>query len=134
MSALEVLHQLARLGVMVRPTDDGYLDLEPEENVTPEVLETVKAHKSELLEHLTAKSEPQTLERLPWQLETMIRTAANAALPAGTITLESGLTPDLNRYVLSWAVSYLLGAAPDAHERLWIARRAWEPFLIRELN
>jgi hypothetical protein len=134
MSVIEVLRHLTSLGVMVRPTDDGFLDLEPEEKLTDEILEIARVHKTELLEHLTRKPEPQTLERLPWQLETMVRTAANAALPAGTITLENGLTPDLNRYVLSWAVSYLLGAAPDAHERLWIARRAWEPYLVKELN
>ena len=57
MSAVELLHQLNRLGVVATATPDGFLDLEPAESLTPELLETIKAHKVELLEHLATRPE-----------------------------------------------------------------------------
>ena len=52
MTAAELLNQLSRLGVVATATPDGFLDLEPAESLTAELLETIKAHKVELLEHL----------------------------------------------------------------------------------
>lgn len=66
----------------------------------------------------------ETLERLSWQLEALVRAATNGSLPTST-PITHGLIPDLNTHVTSWACAYLLGS-PDALNRLWQARRAWD--------
>jgi hypothetical protein len=76
---------------------------------------------------------PGSLERLPSELEALIRAASSDTLPAGSITLESGLCADLNRHVLAWGCAYLLHS-PDALPRLWTAHRAWRVHLERVLN
>lgn len=150
MSAAELLHQLSRLGVVVQATPDGFLDLEPAESVTAEMLETIKKHKAELLEHLTtanleikypeprdtgtsAQNLPGSLERLPWQLENLIRAASSDALPASA-KLETGIVPDLNRYVMAWASTYLIGDREEAVTRLWAVWQLWRGHLERKLN
>jgi hypothetical protein len=69
---------------------------------------------------------PGTLPCLPWQLEALLRAAASDALPKATVTLPAGLVPDLSRYTLAWAASYLTGDRDEALVRLWEAQRAWK--------
>jgi TubC N-terminal docking domain len=134
MSAAELLHQLSRLGVAATATPDGFLDLEPAEILTPELLETIKANKAELLEHLMTTNTGM-VARLPWQLEALIHAASNDTLPSGSVRLESGLVPDLSRYVLAWAGGYLTGGdREDCLERLWAAWRYWRTQIERTMN
>ena len=69
---------------------------------------------------------PDTLPRLPWQLERLISAACADVLPKGTVTLSSGLVTDLGRYVLVWGCSYIIGDRTEAARRLWEAYRAWQ--------
>jgi hypothetical protein len=69
---------------------------------------------------------PDSLPCLPWQLEALLRAAASDALPKATVTLPAGLVPDLSRYTLAWAASYLTGDRDEALVRLWEAQRAWK--------
>lgn len=87
-----------------------------------ETLATLQANKAELLRDLTA---PDSLPRLPWQLERLLGAAASDLLPKDTVALPSGLVPNLNPYVLAWAASYLTGDRDEALRRLWEAHRAW---------
>jgi hypothetical protein len=149
-SAAELLHQLSRLGVVATATSDGFLDLEPAEILTPELLETIKAHKAELLEHLatantrtkypeprdtgtSARNLPGSLERLPFELESLVRAASSDSLPTSA-KLETGIVPDLNRYVQAWACVYLTGNQSDALARLWVVWQVWRGYLERKLN
>jgi hypothetical protein len=59
-TTIEILNQLERLGVVATATPDGYLDLEPAESLTAELLETIKAHKAELLEHLATAEQDRS--------------------------------------------------------------------------
>lgn len=63
---------------------------------------------------------------LPWQLERLVSAASSDQLPKGTVTLSAGLVPDLNRYTLGWAASYLVGDRDEALSRLWQVRRVWQ--------
>ncbi len=67
-----------------------------------------------------------TLSRLPWQLEALFRAASSDLLPKDPLMLPSGLVPDMNRYTLAWAASYLVGDRQEALSRLWQVRRAWQ--------
>ena len=67
MTAAELLHQLSRLGVVATATPDGFLDLEPAESLTAELLETIRAHKAELLEHLATAEIEDGYELSPAQ-------------------------------------------------------------------
>ena len=131
------LGELDRLGVVVSATDDGFLDLEPAEVLTDELLERVRELKPDILKHL-AKPEPEllesskTLERLPFELEALVRAATADSLPKSA-TLETGIIPDLNRWVLAWGCAYLL-RSPDAREHLELAYREWQTHLERILN
>lgn len=66
------------------------------------------------------------LPRLPWQLERLVSAASSDLLPKEPVMLPSGLVPDLNRYALAWAVTYLVGDRQEALSRLWQVRRAWQ--------
>jgi hypothetical protein len=104
----------------------------------PDLLETLKANRDAVLEHLatsgtSARNLPGSLERLPFELEGLLRAASNNSLPGGTVTLESGLCADLNRFVLAWGCCHLIGS-PDALPRLWTAHRAWRVHLGKVLN
>ena len=67
-TAAELLNQLNRLGVVATATPDGFLDLGPAESLTAELLETIRAHKAELLEHLATAAELEDgYEPLPAQ-------------------------------------------------------------------
>ena len=67
MSAAELLHQLSRLGVIATATPDGFLDLEPAESLTVELLETARVHKAELLEYLATAELENSHKLLPAQ-------------------------------------------------------------------
>ena len=68
----------------------------------------------------------ETAPRLPWQLERLISAACADVLPQNTVTLPSGLVPDLGRYVLGWGCSYLTGDRVEAERRLWEVYRIWQ--------
>lgn len=64
---------------------------------------------------------PNTLARLPWQLERLVHAASSNVLE-----LELRGVPDPNRYVLGWAAVYLTGDQEAALSRLWQVRYAWQ--------
>ena len=88
-----------------------------------ETLTLLRTHKADLLKDLTA---PDTVPRLPWQLERLVSAAACDQLPQGTVKLASGLVPDLNRYTLGWAAAYLTSDRAEALSRLWQVRYVWQ--------
>jgi len=122
MTAAELLRDLTAKGVRVTPNGDK-LKLKAAAPLDAVTLELIRHHKPDLLRLLTGE---QTIPRLPWQLESLLRAAASGLLPDGTVTLEAGQTHDLNRYVLAWAASYLIGDREHALKHLWAARRAWQ--------
>ena len=75
---------------------------------------------------ITLPEQPDTLPRLPWQLERLLAAAASDVLPQGMTYLESGLVFDLQKYVLAGAGAYLIGDRDEALKRLWQAHRAWQ--------
>jgi hypothetical protein len=64
---------------------------------------------------------PDTLPRLPWQLERLVSAASSNALE-----LELRGVHDLNRYTMAWAAAYLTGDRDEALARLWAVHRAWQ--------
>jgi hypothetical protein len=54
MTTTEILHRLSDLGVATTATPDGFLDLEPADRITSDLLEQVRAHKPALIEMLSA--------------------------------------------------------------------------------
>jgi hypothetical protein len=70
-----------------------------------------------------------TLPRLPWQLEGLVRAANSDVLPKGLAHLPSGVVFDLAAYTLSCAASYLTNDRDEALEKLWTVYRKW-----REVN
>ena len=111
--------KLEQKGVMLEPK----LTYQSTAPLDAETLVLLKTHKAELLRNLTA---PDTLPRLPWQLERLISAACADVLPQSTVTLPSGLVPDLGRYVLGWGCSYLTGDRVEAERRLWEVYRIWQ--------
>ena len=101
-----------------------------------DLLEALKAHKDALIGHL-GKTVPDgihahssvrlasSVPRLPEALERLVRAASSDALPAGGITLETGIAPDFKTHVLAWGCAYLCGDTDHALERLRVAYRAW---------
>lgn len=87
-----------------------------------ETLTLLKTYKDDLLRDLTA---PDALPRLPRQLERLVSAACADVLPE-TVMLSSGFVNDLNRYVLGWGCSYLIGDRTEAERRLWEAHRVWQ--------
>lgn len=69
---------------------------------------------------------PDTVPRLPWQLERLVSAAACNQLPKDPVMLVSGLVPNLNRYTLGWAAAYLVSDRQEALSRLWQVRRVWQ--------
>ena len=80
--------------------------------------------------HPVRNNSPDIVPRLPWQLERLIRAACSDQLPKGTMTLESGLVTDSNRYTLAWAASYLTGDRNEAVSKLWQMHRVWQADLL----
>jgi hypothetical protein len=95
----------------------------------PDLLETLKANRDAVLEHLSTRK----LERLPAELEALLRAASNGSLPTGSTKLDFGVCPDLSTFTTTWALAYLLGS-PDALGHLWNAHRAWSKHLNARLN
>jgi hypothetical protein len=146
-SAAELIQTVTRLGGRVTLESGKLKARVPADR--PDLLETLKANRDAVLEHLantgTEHAQPRdmgisspvipgSLERLPSELEALIRAATNNSLPAGMVTLESGLCADLNRFVLAWGCSYLTGGVEDALGQLWTAHKAWRVHLGKVLN
>jgi hypothetical protein len=111
---------LERLGVTLEPK----LTFTSVAPIDADTLAWLRAHKAELLRNLTA---PDSITRLPWQLERLVSAAGSDNLPTGTVTLAPGqFVPDLGRYTLAWAAAYLTGDRDEAQARLWQAYRAWQ--------
>ena len=128
MTASSVLQDLAALGVMAR-VEGGYLALVPASRVPPDLLEAVRANKVALLEMLAAPlpapTSVATLEPLPLELRALVRAASSGTLPKGAVSLGTGLTLDLERYVLGFAAQYLTGDQAHAILELRDCSRAW---------
>jgi hypothetical protein len=97
-----------------------------------DLLETLASHKERIKGFLEAtatkpvKENERAVPRLPWELERLVSAASNGRLPQGSVKLEAGLVPDLERFVLGWAAAYVLGATEEAQQRLWDAWRSWQ--------
>lgn len=111
--------KLEQKGVSVTPK----LTYQSAAPLDAETLTLLKTHKDELLRDLTAPDAPP---RLPWQLERLISAACADVLPKDTVTLPSGIVPDLGRYTLAWGCAYLVSDRAEAKRRLWQVYRAWQ--------
>lgn len=116
---MTLLERLEQQGVTLEPK----LTFESVAPLDAEILGFLREHKAELLRALIA---PDTVPRLSWQLERLVSAAAADVLPKGSVTLENGLIPDLNRYTLGWAAAYLTSDRKEALSRLWQVRRVWQ--------
>jgi hypothetical protein len=95
----------------------------------PDVLETLKANREMLMGFLEAQNTSQavqTLELLPQDLHALVRAASSGVLPHGTAKLETGITPDFERFVLGYAAQILTGDRQHALENLYVALRFWQ--------
>lgn len=88
-----------------------------------EALALLQNHKPELLKELIA---PNTLPRLPWQLDRLVQAASSDLLPQRSLTMPEGFVTDLNRYVMAWGCSYLTGDRDEALRRLWRVHSKWQ--------
>lgn len=112
---MKLTDALERQGVKLTPKlryqfTDGALDAE--------TLALLKANRDELLRDLTA---PDSIPRLPWQLERLVSAASS-----GQLHVEVGGVPDPTRYILGWACSYLTGDRTEALRRLWKVYSTWQ--------
>ena len=130
-----LVQTLKSRGVTLERKPEGGVRVHSPHPLEPELLEAVKTYKLEILESLekgfSPLNKPRMLERLPWELERLVSAASNGVLPSGSFTLESGIVPDLERYVFAWTCAYVLGDIVHAVSRLWEAHRAWK---LKELN
>ncbi len=108
------LGDLERKGVTLTPK----LTYRSAAPLDAETLAFLKTHKAKLLRDLIA---PNTLPRLPWQLERLLSAAASNVL-----TVELPGVPDVPRYALAWGCAYLTGDRSEALSRLWQVYRAWQ--------
>jgi hypothetical protein len=146
-SPAELVQAVTRLGGRVT-LEAGKLRVQVPKD-RPDLLGMLRVHKPAVLEYLAntgmknpepqdmgtpARNLPRSLVQLPFELEALIRAASNNSLPAGTVTLETGLCADLNRFVLAWGCSYLTGGFEDALKALWTAHKAWRVHLGKVLN
>jgi hypothetical protein len=140
----QIFSRLEHHGARLERKPEGGVRVKAPSPLPDDLLEVIRVNKAALIEHMTERPEPRdtgttsrnlpgSLERLPHELEALIRAATNNSLPAGTVTLESGLCADLSRYVLAWGCAYLLHS-PDALGRLWTAWKAWRGHLAKVLN
>ena len=129
-----LVQTLKSRGVTFERKPEGGVRVHSPHPLEPELLEAVKTYKLEILESLEKGFSPlnktRTLERLPWELERLVSAASNGVLPSGTFKLESGLTPDLERFVSGWACSYLTGDTAHGLSRLWEAHTAWKTRMV----
>ncbi len=114
MTIKDLLQDLERKGV----TLEAKLTFASAAPLDAGTLAALKAHKTALLKDLTA---PDTLPRLPWQLDRLVSAASSDNLDAAMPGVH-----DLNRYTLGWAAAYLVGDRDEALARLWAAHRAWQ--------
>ena len=75
-----------------------------------------------------------TLEPLPLELRAIVRAAGAGTLPKGAVSLETGFTVDLERYVLGFAAQYLTGDQTHALLELHACSRAWQVLTRRTVN
>lgn len=87
---------------------------------SPELVSELRRHKRAILERLDGSQVPT----LPTELAPLVRAAASGTL-SGAVMLESGLVPDVGRYVTAWAASYLVGDRDHAVSRLREVRKWW---------
>lgn len=73
------------------------------------------------LSGVTLPTKPDTLPRLPWQLERLLSAASSGVLTAGLPGV-----PDVPDYTLSLGCSYLVGDRDEATRRLWQVYEAWQ--------
>jgi hypothetical protein len=114
MTIKDLLQDLERKGV----TLEAKLTFASAAPLDAATLAALKAHKAALLKDLTA---PDTLPRLPWQLERLVSAASSDNLDVTMFGVY-----DLNRYTLGWAAAYLTGGRDEALARLWAVHRAWQ--------
>ena len=139
MTASSVLQDLSALGVVAR-VEGGHLALMPASRVPPELLEAIRANKAALLELLTTPRPAQTptsaamLEPLPLELRALLRAASSGVLPKGAVSLRTGLTLDLERYVLGFAAQYLTGDQLHALRELHECQAAWQVLTRKVVN
>jgi hypothetical protein len=94
-----------------------------------DVLETLKANRDMLMGFLEAQNtskSAQTLEALPQDLHALVRAASSGVLPHGTAKLETGITPDFERFVMAYTCQILTGDRQHALENLYVALRFWQ--------
>jgi len=92
-------------------------------SVKPLLGESPEKKVSVNIQGVRIEGRPDTIPRLPFALERLV-SAAGSNLLAG-FTFEG--VPDINRYVLAWASTYLVGDSTEALDRLrqvQIAREA----------
>lgn len=114
MSPVDLLTRLEAEGV--RPALK--LKLEGSAQPSSETLALIRSHRDVLVHHLSA---PDTLPRLPWQLERLLSAAGS-----DTLTVSLPGVPDAPRYTLAWGAAYLTGDRDEALRRLWGVYRAWQ--------
>jgi hypothetical protein len=131
MSVIDLLETVTQLGGRVTLEAGKLKARVPADR--PDLLETLKANRDAVLEHLTTTT-TGTFEQLPPELEALIRAAINDALPAGSVKLPDGLITDMSRYITAWGCAYLIGNRADALARLWAVQRVWRADLERKLN
>ncbi len=99
-------------------TDTPDFELEKLEKPTkPKSLESFES-KAEGI-RLTKK--PDTLPRLPWQLERLVSSAGS-----GQLSVELRGVSDTRAYVLACGCAYLVGDRDEALRRLWVVHRVWQ--------
>lgn len=127
-------------GVTLEPKPDGGVRLNAPRPLEPELLEAIRANKAALLEMLSKPRPAQTptsappLEPLPLELRALVRAAGSGTLPKGAVTLETGITYDLERYVLGFTAQYLTGDQSHAILELRACSRAWQGMTRRAVS
>jgi TubC N-terminal docking domain len=109
----QLIHSLQSRGITLTVKDESVI-LKPKESVTPEIVATVRERKAEIIARLS-------VPRLPWQIERLLRAASDGVL---NVSLRG--VPDATRYVMAWAVSYIIGDREEALRRLWAVYGQWE--------
>jgi hypothetical protein len=117
MTAAQLLAELRARGIELEPADGG-LRVRAAAPPEPELREAIRRHKAELLALLAPRRD--TIPRLPWQLERLLRAASSNVLE---VSIKG--VPDPARYVMAWGCAYLTGECDESVQRLWQVYRAW---------
>ena len=75
-----------------------------------------------------------SLEPLPLELLAIVRAASSGVLPKGAVNLETGITLDLERYVLGFAAQYVTGDQSHAILELRACLRAWQTMTRKAIS